>query len=201
MSENSTILIPDISGYTSFMSQSELEHNAFILSNLIESIIEHNDLNFTVSEVEGDAVLLYKIGPPVDWKQLINHCLELHDVFHHQLIEMERKATCKCAACKELIKLNLKFVIHYGKIKEVQISQFKKAQGMDMIIAHRLLKNSIDTDDYILASKDYLNHFNKQKDDLGLEWIQSNETYPNVGQVDFEYAVISSGESFQSLSR
>ncbi len=36
---------------------------------------------------------------------------------------------------------------------------------MDMIIAHRLLKNGIDADEYILASEDYLKHFDKPKDD------------------------------------
>ena len=172
------------------MIQSDIDHNAFIISKLIECIIENNDIDFTVSEIEGDAVLFYKIGHPVDWKQMITQCLKIYNEFHHKLEMLEKQATCRCPACAELSKLTLKFVIHYGEIKEVQISNFKKASGTDMIIAHRLLKNSIDNDEYILVSRNFWKYTGNNNNDLGLEWIQSNETYPNVGKIDFEYAII-----------
>lgn len=190
MADKSTIFIPDISGYTKFMSQTPLDHNAAILSNLLECIIDNNNLDFTVSEVEGDAVLLYKIGPPIERKILMDHCLSLYKIFHQQKAVMEAQRKCNCEACDGLAHLTLKFVIHYGEIKEVQIAHFKKASGIDMIIAHRLLKNNIDTNEYILASQDYLKHFNNQNDRLDLDWVQSSETYANLGTIDFEYANI-----------
>ncbi len=190
MAEPSTIFIPDISGYTQFMSRSELDHNAFILGQMIECIIECNSPNFIVSEVEGDAVLFYKIGPVVEFKDMVAHCLDMHRRFHERLMEMALEATCQCHACGELIQLKLKFVIHYGEIREVQMAHFKKASGMDMIIAHRLLKNDIPADEYILATDKYLDQFTTLEDDAGLLWKQSTATFSSIGDVGYKYASI-----------
>ena len=54
----STILIPDISGYTEFMTTTELTHAAHALNYLIDAIVESVGDKFDVSEIEGDAVLL-----------------------------------------------------------------------------------------------------------------------------------------------
>jgi hypothetical protein len=190
MADGATIFIPDISGYTRFMSQSQLDHNAIILSKLIECIIECNKPNFTVSEVEGDAVLFYKIGPPVDFRQMVDHCLEMFGLFHDKLVVMEDQAPCKCDACREIHQLKLKFIIHYGDIKVVPVGRFEKATGVDMIVAHRLLKNKISGDEYILATRKYLNHFAMEGDAQGLSWTRESETYANIGQVDYDFATL-----------
>ncbi|MDA0195218.1 MAG: DUF2652 domain-containing protein [Bacteroidetes bacterium] len=192
--QKSTIFIPDISGYTKFLSESELEHSALILRNLIEKMIELNNLDFTVGEVEGDAVLFYKIGALVDCKELVNHCIKLHHTFHEQLHELEMQVTCDCVACRDGVDLNLKFVIHYGRIKEVQISKFMKAKGLDMIVSHRLLKNSINSNEYILATDDYLKSCDNQHRSLELDWIKGDEFYADIGKVAYEYAVIQKGK-------
>ena len=55
-----TILIPDISGYTEFLTQTEIKHSSHIINELLEGIIASNRLGFHLSEVEGDAILFYK---------------------------------------------------------------------------------------------------------------------------------------------
>jgi class 3 adenylate cyclase len=57
---NALILIPDISGFTHFMSSMELEHASHLISSFLETIVNAAEDKFEVSEIEGDAVLLYK---------------------------------------------------------------------------------------------------------------------------------------------
>ena len=58
MAENATILIPDISGYTEFLTKTELVHSSHIINELLEAILAANSGEFVLSEVEGDALLL-----------------------------------------------------------------------------------------------------------------------------------------------
>ena len=57
MAEKALIYIPDISGFTKFVTQTEISHSNHIIAELIEIIINANDLNLQISEIEGDAVL------------------------------------------------------------------------------------------------------------------------------------------------
>lgn len=79
-------------------------------------------------------------------------------------------------------------MIHYGELNVIPVAHFRKATGMDMIIAHRLLKNRIGTPEYILATNAYRNCFAAHDDDAGLTWEQSEETYDNIGEVHYTYA-------------
>lgn len=60
MAESATILIPDISGYTEFLTKTELVHSAHIINELLDAILAPNSGEFELSEVEGDALLLYR---------------------------------------------------------------------------------------------------------------------------------------------
>ena len=57
MSQSATILIPDISGYTEFLTKTELVHSSHIINELLEAILAANGNEFVLSEVEGDAIL------------------------------------------------------------------------------------------------------------------------------------------------
>jgi len=49
------LILADISGYSSFVAKSELEHAHDILSELLELVLKHVTSLFTVSKLEGDA--------------------------------------------------------------------------------------------------------------------------------------------------
>ena len=53
------LLLADISGYTSFVTQTELEHAEEILTSLIEEIVGQTRAPLKVLELEGDAVFSY----------------------------------------------------------------------------------------------------------------------------------------------
>lgn len=49
------VFIPDISGFTNFVKQTEISHSKHIISELLEAIINSNILDLKVAEIEGDA--------------------------------------------------------------------------------------------------------------------------------------------------
>ncbi len=59
MNETGLLFIPDISGYTKFINQTELDHSSHIISELLELILDNNTLNLQLAEVEGDALFMY----------------------------------------------------------------------------------------------------------------------------------------------
>jgi hypothetical protein len=66
---------------------------------------------------------------------------------------IERDTVCQCGACQTASNLTLKFIVHFGYIKEIKVAQFVKATGIDMIVAHRLLKNDVGAHEYILITE------------------------------------------------
>ena len=62
MADNGLLFIPDISGFTKFVNETEIEHSRIIIEELLENIINSNKLGLHISEVEGDAILFYRFG-------------------------------------------------------------------------------------------------------------------------------------------
>lgn len=190
MSEQATIFLPDISGYTDFVSRTELDHSSHIINELLEILVSSNTAGFTLSEIEGDAVLFYRKGEPIGIDDLTKQCIEMFEKFHATLKLIERDTLCQCGACQGASNLTLKFIVHYGAIKEIKVANFTKASGIDMIIAHRLLKNAISSSEYVLATQAYFQSLNANATSAGLAWLASSHEYPSIGRMDFQYALL-----------
>jgi len=188
MAEAATILIPDISGYTDFVTQTEVEHGAFIVNNLLECIVQMVPSDFVVSEIEGDAVLLYKKGDPPSKKEIVEQCVKIFTAFHNMIRSIAGAPLCQCKACTGLADLTLKFVVHFGTIAEHNVARFTKASGVDMVIAHRLLKNSIPGNEYVLTTDSYLKNIPDSAEANDLDWMQAREEYPSIGIIEFSFA-------------
>lgn len=191
MAERATILIPDISGFTAFTSRTALDHSAHIINELLDLIVESNDQGFTLSEIEGDAVLFYRKGETLSKGALVGQCLSIFRNFHRRLKVIERDTVCPCGACQTATDLTLKFVVHHGDVKEIRVARFLKATGLDMIVAHRLLKNQIPSDEYVLITEQCLACTPDVAAGAGLDWRSGRETYPVLGEVAFAYADLS----------
>ena len=187
-SEQATILIPDISGYTEFISKAEIEHSAEILKHLLETIVEAAGDDFIVSEIEGDAVLLYRKGTPPSKQEITEKCIRIFRAFHESASTMDGMRICQCIACKGVVRLSLKFIVHYGTISENKIANFIKASGIDMVIAHRLLKNKIGKDEYVLITRNFLNQTTDGDASIELEWFPLKENYASIGDIEFDFA-------------
>lgn len=191
MSEKAIILIPDISGFTDFTTATEIDHSSHIINELLELIVESNKSDFTLSEIEGDAVLFYRKGEPLKRGQLIDQCLSMFSNFHLMLKVIERDTVCQCGACQTASNLTLKFIAHFGQIKEIKVAQFVKATGVDMIVAHRLLKNDVDSHEYILMTDTCCDAVGNEDSNADLTWSKSNQIYPAIGKIGFEFATLS----------
>ena len=68
MPEQGLIFIPDISGFSRFVTRTEIDHSRLIVQELLETLIEANEIGLEVSEIEGDAILFYRYGdaPPLE---------------------------------------------------------------------------------------------------------------------------------------
>ena len=189
MATPSLLFIPDISGFTKFITETELIHSQHIISELISVIINQNILDLKISEIEGDAVLFYRNGEPPTFKELLEQTKKMFVAFHSYLNSIENNNVCQCGACTTASNLTLKFISHYGQLEEYTVDKFNKIIGSDVILVHRLLKNSIPSHEYILLTENYLNSQPVEiREDV--EWIklQNNvEEIKNFGKVKSKY--------------
>ncbi len=186
----SLLLIPDISGFTRFVNETEVTHSRHIIAELLELIIDADQLGLTVGEIEGDAVLFYSEDgvPAVD--ELITQSRETFLRFHAHLKEYEVRRLCQCGACTTASKLTLKFIAHRGPVDFIRIKNFKKPHGVDTILAHKLLKNSVDGREYLLLTEPF---FSAERDQGAVtlpEWVTLSEgksAYQDVGEVAYRF--------------
>ncbi len=148
-----TIFIPDISGFTKFINDTEIGHSQHIIAELLDLIIEETGTYFEISEIEGDAILFYRYGEIVDFDFLISLCERIFMKFHEHLKYYNRDKICHCGACSSAEILSLKFILHFGVISSYTVADRLKLLGKDIILAHRLLKNSIPHHEYILITE------------------------------------------------
>jgi hypothetical protein len=151
-------------------------------------------LSMKVSEIEGDAVLFYRIGKAPSLREIIDQVRKMFVDFHSHLKIIQRDNVCQCGACRSAINLTLKFIIHYGVLDETVIGNFSKIIGGDVILAHRLLKNKLDAKEYMLLTEDYWERSNASKDALfELEPFKDHiEEIANFDNVKLKYTILSS---------
>ncbi|MCW3119405.1 MAG: hypothetical protein JWM28_3487 [Chitinophagaceae bacterium] len=187
---NATILIPDISGFTEFMTTTELTHSTHAINILIDAILEAVGEEYEVSEIEGDAVLLIKKGSAPSQKQILDICLKIFNAFHFQRKWLQQHTICPCGACQAIINLTLKFIVHHGPLAEIKVGRFVKQSGPEMIVAHRLLKNSIDNNEYLLMTEKLLQQVAASTEPAEMIWASSSEEYASIGKVEYRFTLL-----------
>lgn len=180
------LVIADISGYTRFLTESELEHANGIIGELLNAVISTIQAPLTVSSVEGDAVFMYGTMPDdVNGQAVLESVELLYCSFAESLETMALNTTCRCNACANIGSLGLKIVMHCGEFVVTSIGGNDTITGPDVIMAHRLLKNRIrettGVSDYMLVTEACVA-------DLGIErivagWTPHTEEYEFVGEV------------------
>lgn len=188
--QNALIFIPDISGFTKFVNETEISHSQHIIQELLEVILDANMLNLTVSEIEGDAILFYKMGEIPSLDKLSQQIKTMFIKFHEQLYIIERDRICHCGACSTAINLTLKFMTHSGEITESKIKDHTKLMGKDVITAHRLLKNNIENDEYSLVTENVLQSLDDNNLDKHFNWANTEigvMNYEHIGDVKFKF--------------
>lgn len=179
------LLLADISGYTSFVAQTEIEHADIALSYLLETIVEKLNATLTIAKLEGDAVFAYaEDGRLSDGKYLLELVDQTYRAFRDKASDLFAHATCPCRACRAIPTLDLKFMVHHGKFVIQQIASIKELLGTDVNLIHRLAKNHVSESTgwqgYALFTDPVLERMQQSKDNL----FKRCETYEHLGDVD-----------------
>jgi hypothetical protein len=138
------LLIADITGYTHYLSESELEHAQDTLTALLELLVANTHFPLIISRLAGDAVISY--GFQEDFLQgqtFLELIEELYVTYRKTIKRLVLNNTCQCKACKNISSLDLKFFIHYGSFGIQHILGHDELVGNDVNLLHRLLKNTV----------------------------------------------------------
>lgn len=185
------ICIPDISGFTKFMSESDSELSSKVIPSLLNKIIYSNEIGLRVSEIEGDAVLFYKTGKLPTLSSLLNQCAFLYKQFYKELNLLKDKHVKEVGSYKIPKTLGLKIILHFGKeVETVQIGKHIKLMGEDVIIAHKLLKNKVQKDEYILLSESLLKQYDLNELENEVYWTslkKGENIYEHLGEINYTY--------------
>jgi uncharacterized protein YndB with AHSA1/START domain len=143
-SEPGYLLIADITGYTRFLKGSELEHARGILEGLFSALLKELRSPFALSNVQGDAILAHARSRNVSAGQYVIDVIEaLYCAFAGALENMIHNTTCTCNACRNMANLDLKLLVHFGPYAEQSIAGRTELGGPEVILVHRLMKNSV----------------------------------------------------------
>ena len=148
MNESSTqhgyLVIADLSGYTSFVAGTELEHSHEILSDLLSTICVSIESLLTIHKLEGDAVFAYAPEKKIQRGETLLELIEsTYAAFRDKQVSMKRATTCTCNACRNIPSLDLKFIAHHGDYIIQRVLSIREMVGSDVNLVHRLLKNHI----------------------------------------------------------
>jgi hypothetical protein len=141
--EPACLVIADITGYTGYLAGAELDHAQDILADLIGTVVGALRPTFRLSKLEGDAAFVYAITESVDGSALQDAVERCYFAFRRRLRDIGQASQCECNACTLIPSLDLKFVAHHGRVVRQRIMGREELAGADVIVAHRLLKNSI----------------------------------------------------------
>lgn len=190
MPNQGLLFIPDISGFTRFINETDIEHSRLIVQELLEILINANQLGLEVSEIEGDAILFYKFGDPPAMEDLYKQTETMFCAFHQSLVAYEQRRYCQCKACTSAVGLTLKIVTHYGEFTGYNVRQFNKLIGKDVIVAHQLLKNDIEQHEYWLVTKNLLPDSHPAGFAQWMKWNSSTKQTES-GIIKFHYTQLS----------
>jgi hypothetical protein len=141
--EPACFVIADISGYTSFLAAAELDHAQDIVADFMGTVVKALRPPFRLAKFEGDAAFVYAGGEKTDGSLLQDTIEQAYFKFRRRLRDVKQASTCTCKACAAMGDLDFKFVIHHGEMVKQKMGGREELAGRDVILVHRLLKNTV----------------------------------------------------------
>ena len=179
--------IADISGYTRFIfsSEKEISHSQMVIRELITTLIGEVNLPFRLLRIEGDAIFLYAVKDDAESpretapRDLFTNIIGFFRVFADKLSELHLHKICNCTACVNIELLKLKVVVHSSLATFYRVNEHQEVTGTGPIVIHRLLKNSVEADEYILLTEQAYNEL--VLPDGNVE--EGQETFDDIGTI------------------
>jgi len=146
-----SLFILDISGYTRFLVNTDLVHAEETITSILNALYTFCPADLILNKVEGDALFFYsnKSGKETLHQLSKNIFTQFSQVILKN--ESQKHSTCPFSLCQHLNDLSIKFFIHEGEIAFHRISDFQEMIGKAVIEIHRIMKNSVASDSYILT--------------------------------------------------
>jgi hypothetical protein len=135
------------------LHRTSLAHAQENTSRLLDAIIDSAP-DLELSGLEGDAAFLYATHPSADeiTRSLAGLASAMHRAFHDEQHRLEVLRICWCDGCKQTGKLTVKVVAHFGEVVLSTIRGRSTLAGVDVILVHRMLKNSVPLSEYVLMT-------------------------------------------------
>lgn len=187
----SLLFLPDISGFTEFVNTTEVAHSQHVIAELLEVLIDANIQNLQLAEVEGDALFFYKEEEVPSLEMLLAQIESMFTAFYSHLKLLEKNRICPCNACATAPNLQLKIIAHSGDLQFINVQDKRKPFGTEVIQAHRLMKNSVESDNYVLISKFLSEHIMlpaTYKSKL-FDFEEGKDEYDNR-EIEYVYSII-----------
>src|SRR5271165_2454882 len=118
------LLIADIGGYTRYMhwNRMHLTHAQQTVAQLLESVIDAGK-GLKLAKLEGDAAFFW--APDGNASVLV---------------------------CDRLSRMRQSFVAREGEVAEQKVKRHVELAGVDVILVHRMLKNAVPVQEYVLMT-------------------------------------------------
>jgi len=180
------LVLADISGYTKFIAATELEHSDVLVRRMLNTIVASLKGRLEMAQLEGDAVFFVGDGAPPELIQWLEEC---YLTFHRRMGRFLERRQCSCDACERAPELTLMLIAHYGRYSRQRIGETDQVHGLDVIVPHRLAKNSGPSHEYILATRDLLE---RRPDAARASFVPHTEDADGFGQISVGYRDLAS---------
>src|SRR2546429_9550950 len=91
-------LIADISGYTGYLTEVELDHAQDILADLIGSVVTALRPTFRLAKLEGDAAFMFETVEAVDGSMLLDTIERCYFGFRRRRRDVRQATSCESNA-------------------------------------------------------------------------------------------------------
>lgn len=184
--ETGFLVIADLTGYTAYLSGSEIEHAPTIAGDLLETIVGRLEPPLRLSKLEGDAAFLFAEDGRAGGSLLLDAILSAYIAFRRRLRSIDQATNCDCNSCRLAPRLDLKLFIHHGAFVRSRIAGRDELAGSDVILVHRLLKGAgvaaAHGHGFARFTAAAMAALRLEPDDLGLQ--SGRETIEHLGPVD-----------------
>jgi len=177
------LILADVSGFTQFVTTTELEHGSDIIAALLDEVVGHLAPPLEIQEIEGDAVFaLGGESSELPRPRLLEVLEDAFAAFKTRQRAMQDAETCLCGACQKIWTLDLKMVVHHGPFLRHTVGGRNRVTGTAVILVHRLLKNGLErTGGYALLTEPVLRSLGIDAAEAGLP--VHTEHYEHLGEV------------------
>jgi len=183
--ETGFLVVADLTGYTAYLSRSELEHAPAIAGDLLETVVGRLEPPFRLAKFEGDAAFFFVEDGRADASLLLDAIEASYIAFRRRLRSIDQATTCECSSCRLAPRLDLKVFVHHGSYVRGRIAGRDELASRDVILVHRLLKGSTAAratgNGYAMFTAAAVEALGLQPDVLGL--VSAEESIEHLGRI------------------